>query len=242
MQWYQYSLGGFLIFTGLCAAVLGLIIAIPQEVVVDLAGFAYSFAVIMAAVVLASAVHALFHRMTALITIPVILVGYFFLIFAFCLVSGMIDRSCLPLPKADSLARCAEESVLWAVRLTTTVVILISLDAVMQLRQENEIKDFAYYPRVTGLVKSLSLVRCRLVLVAGFLILFGNYALIVVEVWRAGTPILPLDITFKTCVWGWAVLWIADCLCRPRRIAVWVAIAFLVYSLIALPPSQIVRE
>jgi hypothetical protein len=134
------------------------------------------------------------------------------------------------------------ESALWSTYFVGALVVLITIDLILQFRQKDKVKDFMYYPNVITLLKSASNIRSRMVIIIGFMLLFGNYTIIAVDVWRARSQILPLEISFKTCIWGWCVLWIADCLCRPRHISVWIAIGFLLFSIFVLPYSNIVRE
>jgi len=242
MRRYQYTLRGFLLFSGICAGVLALAITVPQEATPYLLGFVYSFLMIMAAVVLTWPADSLLHRMPLAASIPAMLAGYFLLMSAFYLFGGAIEQSHLVFAGGNWVARRARESVLWGAHFVVVMALLTTVDAVMQFRRRDGIKDFAYYPRVAGLVKSLSLVQGRLVLIVGFLVLFGAYVMTAVEEWGARVQILPTEVAFGTCVLGWAVLWIADCLSRPRRSTVWVAIAFLLYGLLALPAGVIVRE
>ena len=150
-----------------------------------------------------------------------VLVGYFLLISTFYLLGGAIEQQRLPFAGGNTLLRMAGEPGWWGTYFAVAMAVLVTVDVFTQYQCRDAVKDFAYYPRIAGIVKSLSLGEGRLVLMVGFLMLFGNYATTAVEVWKAHGPILPLEIAFKTCVVGWAFLWIADCLSRPRRISVW---------------------
>ena len=242
MHQYPCRLRGLFFASGTCAALLGLAIAIPQEATAYLLGFVYSCIVIAVAVVLVWPADTILRRMPLLAAFPALLAIYFVLVSAFCLFGGAIEQVHLLFAGGNWLARRAGESALWGAHFAVVMGVLITLDVTMQVRRRDCGKDIAYYPRVGGLGKSLSLVQGRLVLIVGFLVLFGSYAVGAVGEWEARGTIRPPELAFATCVLGWAVLWIADCASRPNRRAVWVAIAFLLYSMLVLPSTAIVRE
>jgi hypothetical protein len=103
-------------------------------------------------------------------------------------------------------------------------------------------RDFGYFPRIAGVISSLSLVQGRVVFMVGFFALFGGSALTAIRKCEARGMFSPVDTIFESCVLCWVILWVVDCMSRPRKKIIWAALAFLIACIQAMPPNVIVRE
>jgi hypothetical protein len=240
----------WLAFAGICAAILAFVIFMPQGARAYLLDFAFSCAVIFVALVLTWPVDRVLRRMPPAVAIPAIAAGYFLLISAFHFLGGAIEqrRPAFPLGHWLTFVTGREwwtrrwgEAFSLGVEFAIVMAVLMTVDALLQRRDSAGPTDLAYYPRVGGLVKSLSLVQGRLVLILGFLFFLGVNADLAVQEFADGRLAGP-EVALYTCVMGWNVLWIADCLSRPRYTTLWVAVAFFVNAVIALPPGMFARE
>jgi hypothetical protein len=246
----KHLLRELLMFAGMCAAVVTFVIFIPQGARTYLLDFVFSCGVVSAAVALTWPVDRLLRRMPPWVTVPAVAAGYFFLIAAFHVSGGAIEQRYPGFQIADRLAGVArqewltqrwDEARLLGMEFAAVMLALMSVDAMLQSRQPDAAKDFAYYPRIGGLGKSLCLVQGRLILILGLLLLFVMNADLALAQWPRGRAASP-DLALTTCILGWNLLWIVDCLSRPRCATLWVPVAFLFCAAIAMPASNLVWE
>jgi hypothetical protein len=234
-------------FIGICAAVCGFVLFIPPGARRYLSGFAYSWAAVVGGVVVASLAHPILRRLPLFVAIPAVAAGYFVLIATFCYWGGAIALTSPDLPVGDWLTphhwpdwlthKC-HESLTCGTIAGVVLIILMAVDALMQRALPVEERDFAYYPRIGGLMNSFSLLQGRLVLLIGFLVVLAIYADFAVAQWKAHGRISASQTPFVASAVGWVVLWIADCVSRPRSTTLWVAILFLFIALGLMPAVQ----
>jgi hypothetical protein len=249
MRRYEHCLRALSVVVGI-VAVVGFVFFIPQGARPYLSGFVFSWAAIVVAVLLAWPADRVLRHVPLAVKIPVIAAGYFVLAAAFCFWGGVIERACPDFPLGDWLTQPGwrawvmqrwDESLSVGLEFAIVMAVAMAADALVQYRQPERPMDYAYYPRIEGLVKSLSLVQGRMVLMIGFLVLLGGYADLALKEWPHGNLAGP-EVAIATCLLGWNLLWIADCMSRPRHTTLWVAVAFFFIIWIALPPGILVCE
>ncbi len=150
-------------------------------------------------------------------------------------------------------------AAMWGARFAEAMLILVALDLLVQSRfgfRGLSEADTAYYPRLASLRASLSFRSPWLVLIVGFLALTGYYAMTVARVSTVGTdlrlkwlPALifawpwwsvgkwPPEQIFVCCSLCWGVLWLADCMARPRRGTICAAIGFILAAYFLIEPA-----
>jgi len=109
----------------------------------------------------------------------------------------------------------------WACAFAICIGALYPVDVMRQgLRAEVSEYDLAFYPTLLGLRRALGVRRARIVLVAGALLVAGYGAHVGVVLWSASFHpcglMYPPRLVFAICAAPWAVLWVGDCLARPR--------------------------
>jgi hypothetical protein len=240
MHWYQYTMGGLLGLAAICAALMGLATSIPREWHDCFVGFLYSCGLLAVATSFASAADLVIRRLPRWAAVPVVVVGYYELAYAFNFFGNKIDR----IPAFVWTEHRSHDSMMVsATFMAGGLAVLALIDCLIQVRRGEGFKDVSYYPRISGLINCLSSTKGLLVLAIGFAVVFYAYATTAIQMASAGTPIgLFGSPAMQTCLTGWAILWIADCTGRPRRDTLWVAIAFFFFTMAALTPVSVVRE
>ena len=175
---------------------------------------------------------------------------YFALGFGFHVLGGAIDQPHpLYVDGGDWFTKRFDRSIQTGVLLAILIGVLIPIDLIAQhLRRGASPKDLAYFPRPGGIVRCLWVMRARLTLVAGFLLLVGYFVGTELELqlhkMGAGGLVWPPERVLFTCLVAWGLLWIADCLARPDNGTVVAAMGFLLMSLLCSPGyyGAILRE
>jgi hypothetical protein len=210
--------------------------------------FSWSFVLIilLGVPVLSQVIIKLPTQIAAFLVLPII---YFLLVSTFSLFGALIDQ---PHPTyivgnwlSGELCNCIFRGIVFSV----LMLILIATDLAVQHFIYHKSKcDIMFYPQPVNLWNNVSLPRLRLVLIVGGLLLLGYYAHTVIYLWKfqesPGGLIWPSERVFFTCMVGWGILWIADCLARPRFGTGLAAIGFLLGSLLLIQSSTacILRE
>jgi hypothetical protein len=233
----QFSLRSVFVLISLCAIVLALAKALGVELLLGFSGFFLSCGFVLLLVYAMTpfhrlVVHSLFS--SALVFIPVL---YCTLATIFFLFGEAIDQP-HPAFLIGNWVTAALDNfwpVLPIVGIAT--VILVALDGVVQ---QSRPRDVAYYPRFSNLRTALARFELRLPLVIGLMLVFAYYAFTVVEVWHnqqyPGELYWPPKRVFLTCLFLWEVLWLADCLSRPRHGTIVAAIGYLCFTFFFLLP------
>ncbi|HEV3005447.1 MAG TPA: hypothetical protein VGX78_13360 [Pirellulales bacterium] len=109
-------------------------------------------------------------------------------------------------------------------------------------------KGTAYFPRIKNARAWLLSPKARMMIVIGLLCLAAYYASAVIEVFRvrqfAGGSVWPPERLFVVFMLAWGLLWIADCLVRPKHETTIAAILFMAFLLSFVLPlgSGMLRE
>ena len=161
------------------------------------------------------------------------------LAFAFCLFDATINQPhpeyVVSSPATDAwLVRAVVGSAVSA--LLTATLMLLPVSYHFESRNGGP-RDWAYYPRLLNVWRGLRILRVRLILVIGGLLVFGYYAESVIAVpssQRAHGHVWPSPRVMITCHLLWGLLWLADCASRPQRGMAKVAIGYLCITIILL--------
>jgi hypothetical protein len=128
--------------------------------------------------------------------------------------------------------------VIYVAETTLFTAILLLLPVIIHFETPESLpKDYAYYPRLVNVWRGLCLVRVRLILIVGMLLLFAYYAGTALEL---GSPrgfsslAAPPARIWISCHVLWGLLWWADCTSRVRRGMVKVAVGYLSIAIVFL--------
>ena len=100
--------------------------------------------------------------------------------------------------------------------------------------------DFAFYPTIDGILRARQSAGPRLIMIVGATLLAVYFGLTQYDQWlteqRPHGIAWPAYWMFVILMLSWCVLWIADCLTRPRRGITAAAAIFTFFSLALLLP------
>jgi hypothetical protein len=116
----------------------------------------------------------------------------------------------------------------------TAMVLLLPVAAHLESRSGGS-TDRAYYPQLANIWRKLGLVRVRVILLIGGLLVFAYYAATTIHVQAAQKVcgmVFPESRVWLSCQVLWGVLWLADCASRPNRGMLKVAIAYLCIAVV----------
>ena len=120
--------------------------------------------------------------------------------------------------------------------LVAAMIVIVVVDAALQSSRP---RDGAYFPRLVNLWRGLRLLRVRLLLIIGGLLVVGYYATTVIEVWSACQKpcgwVWPPKRVFAVCQFLWGLLWLADTASRPQRGTMIAAIGYLLCLMLLFP-------
>jgi len=127
----------------------------------------------------------------------------------------------------------------WACAFALCIGILYPFDLMRQgFPAEAAEYDLAYYPTIPGLRRALRVRRARVFLVVGTLLVAGYGAHVAITLWSASFhphgSMYPPHYVFAICAALWSVLWLGDCLARPRRGTTLAAVGYAALALFVL--------
>jgi hypothetical protein len=163
--------------------------------------------------------------------------GYFVLAFGAHVLGGLIDQ---PHPDYGDGRTWFQHRLPSSLRLAEVVCFVVAVGVLLDLvsqgigRRPLRDCDLAYYPRLLRLRGLLSHTPSRLFVIVGFLGLGGYVASAVNEVWVArilrANLVWPPERVCASIMLAWGILWVADCLRRPRAATIVAALAFLLFA------------
>lgn len=236
---FQFGLRTLFGIVTLCAVVLGVGKALGLEVVLGLSGLAWSCGFVLllalALVPLDRAVSRL-GNWASFVFASLLFCG---IAFAFLLLDAAVNQPHLfylndRQVRYEWLAR-ALVSAATALPLTA-VVTLLPVVIHMESRTSHP-RDRAYYPRLANVWRGLGLLRVRLILIVGSVLVLGYYAGTIMEVQSAQRVcgiVWPPPRVWISCHLLWGLLWLADCTSRPNRGMVKVAVGYLCIAVLFL--------
>jgi hypothetical protein len=242
---FQFSLRGLLaltLFAALIAATLG---ALGRELAVQLAGELLAISLIIVFLAAAWVMDSFICRVQRRYRLVLLPCLYFALAFALHFAGGVLDS---PHPRSALAAAClaqrAVDSVSWGFAFALLISILIPLEVfAIGMNSVLNRTEGAFYPRLSRLRALISHLGSRLVAMAGFAFLTAYYVWTATMVYRMrsghfGPAVLPeYERILFFGMAGWASLWIAECLSRPRGGTLGIAMLFLLVTIFMLEPS-----
>lgn len=173
---------------------------------------------------------------------------YFVLTAAAHLLGGVIDQPHPQYQEGTWLTHRLEQSIDWASCIAVAIMVLVPLDLMGQYAQKCDTRmNVTYYPNPLNLSRWWSTKSARITLVAGVLLLAGYYASTVIAMTgaRMGSDgiIWPPERVFLCIMWGWGIIWLADCFTRPGYATMVAAVGYLCFMLLIAPSGLgILRE
>jgi hypothetical protein len=186
----------------------------------------------------------------ALVTPFLMAALYFALSAAFHFAGGAIDQPHPIYAEGNWITHRMPELLHWSEAIGIVMFILVSADiAVQHVVHKGKMKDLAYFPRFQRICEFLKPDGSRWILICGAAFLALYWGQSVIEVWRweqiNSGWVWPPERFFVTCLLIWGLVWIADCLSRPRSTTIVAAVGFSVFTLIFVLPvlgTGILRE
>jgi hypothetical protein len=139
---------------------------------------------------------------------------HFALGFALFILEGMIDRPSAMYGWRNWLTAVIPAASGFGAFIGVLAAILVPFDIAAQVRRKVVRLDLAYYPRPAGLRRCLAELPARMFLTVGLLLLAG---------WLVHTQLdlmlrhaLPPPRILAAGLVAWGILWLADCLARPK--------------------------
>jgi hypothetical protein len=233
----QFSLRTLLVGVTLCAVGVAIVTSLGVEFTLAFSGFAFSCVFVCLLVLALAPLDLISSRLpysTNFILTPLL---YCILAFAFFMFGEAIDQPHPIYAHGNWLTSGVANFIQFIPIFAVAALILVAIDAAVQRGRP---RDSAYFPRFSTLWRGLSSIQIRLVLIVGVSLVLGYYAVSVIDVWsaqhsRAGL-IWPPKRVFVTCCFLWGLLWLADCLPRPRRGTMAAAVGFLCLTFLLLLP------
>jgi hypothetical protein len=232
----QFRLRTLLALVSLCAIIFALAKAFGLELLLGFSGFFLSCGF----VVLAAYAMTAFDRVvadslfsSALIFVPAL---YCILATSFFLFGEAIDQPHPAYVNGNWITVALANFLPGLPFVGIATAALVALDGSVQ---QSRPRDVAYYPRFWNLRIALSRFEIRLSLLVGVMLVFGYYAATVVDVWhneQLPATVWPPKRVFVTCFFLWELLWLADCLSRPKHGTIAAAIGFLCLTFFFLLP------
>ena len=214
-----------------------------------LAGLAHSSAILLLAMAFTSALDRVCKNIPWRASLFVQPVLYFGLTTGLYIFAGAVDQPHPAYAVGGWLSRRVNESLSWGGLFAALMSVIVLLDAKGQCTScDSREKDGRYYPRFRGVLRSFSVPRARVVLLIGLSSLFGYYALTAIRLYEIGSYPggidWPPERVFFVCMVGWGILWVADCMSRPRPTTLLAAIGFLLCSWFFISPFawSVLRE
>ena len=224
-----------------------------RPLVMGLSAIVCSLGLVLATLWVLSYVDTGISRMPRLVQLMLTPIIYYFLIFGFYLFGGPFGL--VEAGPNDPITECAR----WGTRFAYTMSIVVAIDVLIQyllgFRRLQDL-DTAYYPRMASLRTSLSRVAPRRILIAGLLGVLLYYATTVTRRPPLGSDLAlqwsptllfwwplehyclpPREQIFLCCALVWGILWLVDCVCRPRRGTIYAAIGFILAACVLIGPA-----
>jgi hypothetical protein len=124
------------------------------------------------------------------------------------------------------------EGVAVSLEVTVVIGVLVPIGLVVQRSP----RDLDYYPHFGNSTAVFHSLGSRLILISGGLLLAGYLAAVAIELWESSQRphglIWPGHYIYGVLMTLWGVLWMADCLTRPRRGSIVAAILFTVLAVL----------
>jgi hypothetical protein len=170
---------------------------------------------------------------------------YFAETLAFHILAGAIDQPYTVYAEGNWFTHRIGESAFMGLVVAVAMFVIVSIDlAVQYMEGERSPKNTAYHaylPRIRNIRSWLLSPEARMTIVIGLLCLAAFYASTAIEVFRvrqfAGGLVWPPETLFAVFMLAWGLLWIADCLVRPKHETMIAAILYIMFVLLFVLPS-----
>ena len=236
---FQASLGTLLAVAIVCAVAFAIVRSLGLEVVLGCSGLAFSSGFVLLLALLLIPFDSVVSRLRYFTLFAVTAILFYGLTFAFCLLDAAVNQ---PYPDIISsqeitnawLARAVAGAALGALLPVSMLLLPVALHLEWRTIRP---QDHGYYPRIVNVWRGLGLLRVRLILIVGGVLVFGYYAKTAIEVQSLQGVcgiVWPGPRVWISCQLLWGLLWLADSTSRPDRGMVMVAIGYLCITILFL--------
>jgi len=235
-QRLQFSLRSLLTGLTVCVVAAAIAGALGWELIAEFSKGAVSLGAVLLLALSLIPFDGILAKLPFAVSFALVPIGYCGLAFTFFVLGEAIDQ---PHPIYTGSVTWLSVAIEHALRELPLFAIatpfLVGVDAVTQCGRP---RDRGYYPRIVNVWRSLAVWKVRWVLIAGGLLLGGMYASTVIDVWSAHHQphglIWPPKRVYETCLLFWGLLWLADCVARPRGGTMAAAVGYLCFFVLVV--------